>query len=359
MNTIGADTVQMLQAGLTEAAANFTALVVGNDAPEFSVGANLMLGLLEAQEGNWDEIDLMVRGFQGITQAIRYAPIPVVVATAGMTLGGGGEMALHADRVQPAGEADMGGGEVGVGRIPAGGGTVEMLARAVERAPNAKTDLAPFVQPVFETIAFGKVSTSAAEARQFGYLRGFDGTTMNRERLMADAKALALDRVREGYQPPAKRTAILVGGDGLLATLKLGIHLAWRGGRISDYDALIGRTLARTRRRRASISNDRERGLPARPGAGSVPAPCGERKRGADAAHAQDRQDAEKLMAPPPLVLIPGIQGDGIHAPRCDALAPPCRVLTFSLDEVDASRGFNRDKGLTATWITSSRCSTP
>ncbi len=245
MNTIGADTVQMLQAGLTEAAANFTALVVGNDAPEFSAGANLMLVLLEAQESNWDEIDLMVRGFQGITQAIRYAPIPVVVATAGMTLGGGCEMALHADRVQASAETYMGLVEVGVGLIPAGGGTVEMLARAVERAPNAKADLVPFVQPVFETIAFGKVSTSAAEARQFGYLRGFDGMTMNRERLMADAKALALDRAREGYQPPAKRTAILVGGDGLLATLKLGVHLAWRAGRISDYDALIGRTLAR------------------------------------------------------------------------------------------------------------------
>ena len=245
MNTIGADTVQMLQAGLHEAAANFTALVVGNDAPDFSVGANLMLVLLEAQEGNWDEIDLMVRGFQQITQAIRYASIPVVVATAGMTLGGGCEMALHADRVQAAAETYMGLVEVGVGLIPAGGGTAEMLARAVERAPNAKADLFPFLQPVFETIAFGKVSTSAAEARQFGYLRSVDGVTMNRERLMADAKGLALDRVREGYQPPAKRAAIPVGGEGLLATLKLGIHLAWRGGRISDYDALIGRTLAR------------------------------------------------------------------------------------------------------------------
>ena len=245
MNTIGADTVQMLQAGLSEAAANFTALVIGNDAPDFSVGANLMLVLLEAQEGNWDEIDLMVRGFQQVTQAIRYAPVPVVVATAGMTLGGGCEMALHAHRVQAAAETYLGLVEVGVGLIPGGGGTLAMLARAVERAPNAKADLMPFVQPVFETIAFGKVSTSAAEARQLGYLRGFDGVTMNRERLMADAKALALDRAREGYQPPARRTAIPVGGEGLLAPLKLGVHLAWRAGRISDYDALLGRTLAR------------------------------------------------------------------------------------------------------------------
>jgi 3-hydroxyacyl-CoA dehydrogenase len=244
MNTIGGDTVQMLHAGLEEAAAGYTALVVGNDAPDFSAGANLMLVLLEAQEGNWDEIDLMVRGLQRATRALRHASVPVVVAPAGRTLGGGCEIALHADRVQAAAESYMGLVEAGVGLIPAGGGTVEMLARAVGRAPGPRADLAPFVQPVFETIAFGKVSTSAADARQLGYLRPCDGTTMNRERLMADAKALALDRAREGYRPPPARTAIPVGGESLLATLKLGIHLAWRAGRVSDHDAMVARTLA-------------------------------------------------------------------------------------------------------------------
>src|SRR5205807_2237787 len=132
MNSIGADTGQMLLAGVKEAAANFAALVVGNDAPNFSVGANLMLLLLEAQEGNWDEIDLMIRGFQGTTQALRFADVPVVVAPAGMTLGGGCEIAIHGDRIQAAAETYMGQVEVGVGLIPAGGGTKEMLARAVE-----------------------------------------------------------------------------------------------------------------------------------------------------------------------------------------------------------------------------------
>jgi 3-hydroxyacyl-CoA dehydrogenase len=244
MNAIGGDTLQMLHAGVKEAAANYTALVVGNDAPNFSAGANLMLLLLEAQEGNWDDIDLMVRAFQGATQALRYSPVPVVVCPAGLTLGGGCEMALHADRVQAAAETYMGLTEVAVGLIPAGGGTKEMLARSVEQAPGPHADLMPFVQRAFETIGFGKVSTSAADAIRIGYLRDADTTSMNRDRLIADAKAVALERAREGYRPPAPRTSIRVGGDGVVAALKLGVHLAWRAGRISDHDALIGRTLA-------------------------------------------------------------------------------------------------------------------
>jgi 3-hydroxyacyl-CoA dehydrogenase len=244
LNTIGGDTVQMLQAGLKEAAAHFNALVVGTDGPEFSAGANLMLLLLEAQEGNWDEIDMMVRQFQGITQALQQAPVPVVVAPAGLALGGGCEIALHADRVQAAAESYIGLVEVSVGLIPGGGGTKEMLARAMEAAPVAD-DLLPFVQPVFETIGFARVSTSARHAREIGYLRSVDAETMNRERLMADAKALALERVREQYRPPARRNAIPVGGESVYAALKLGVHLAWRAGRITDHDAVVGRELAR------------------------------------------------------------------------------------------------------------------
>jgi 3-hydroxyacyl-CoA dehydrogenase len=244
MNAIGGDTIQMLLAGVKEASANFTALVVGNDAPNFCVGANVMLLLLEAQEGNWDEIELMVRAFQDATQALRYSSVPVVVCPAGMTLGGGCEIALHADRVHAAAEAYMGLVEVGVGLIPAGGGCKEMLARSVDHLPGPHADLLPFVQRVFETIGFAKVSASAADARRLGLLREADAITMNRERLMADAKAVALERAREGYRPPAPRTAIPVGGEGVLAALKLGVHLAWRAGRISDHDALIGRTLA-------------------------------------------------------------------------------------------------------------------
>jgi 3-hydroxyacyl-CoA dehydrogenase len=244
MNAIGGDTIQMIHAAIKEAAANFSALVVGNDAANFSVGANVMLLLLAAQEGEWDDIDAMVRAFQGATQALRYAEVPVVVATAGMTLGGGCEIALHGDRVQAAAESYIGLVEVGVGLIPGGGGTKEMLARAVDGLPPTHPDLLPFVQRVFETIGFATVSTSAADARRLGFLRDADAITMNRDRLIEDAKALARERVREGYQRRVPRAAIPVGGDSVLAALKLGIHLAWRAGRISDHDVVVGRALA-------------------------------------------------------------------------------------------------------------------
>src|SRR5262249_27754445 len=168
-----------------------------------SGGATVMLLLLEAQEGNWDEVDVMVRAFQGATQALRTAPVPVVVAPAGLALGGGCEIALHADRVVAAAETYMGLVDVGVGLIPAGGGTNRMLARAMGVGPDEK-DLLPYVQRVFETIGFARVSTSAADARRLGYLRDADDVTMNRDRLMADAKAIALARAGE-YVPPQPR----------------------------------------------------------------------------------------------------------------------------------------------------------
>jgi 3-hydroxyacyl-CoA dehydrogenase len=232
MNTIGGDTIEMLHAGLAEAADNFQALVIGNDAPNFSAGANLMLVLLAAQEGEWDDIDLMVRAFQGATMAIKRSAVPVVVAPAGLTLGGGCEISLHADRVQAGAETYMGLVEVGVGLLPGGGGTKEMLIRTGH------------AQTAFETIGFAKVSTSGIEAKKFGYLRDVDGITMNRDRLLADAKAVALDRVRAGYAPVQPRK-VKVGGPDVFATLSLGVHLAWRAGRISDHDALIGRKIAR------------------------------------------------------------------------------------------------------------------
>ncbi|MBP8274599.1 MAG: 3-hydroxyacyl-CoA dehydrogenase/enoyl-CoA hydratase family protein [Acidobacteria bacterium] len=233
MNTIGGDTIEMLHAGVQEASTNFSALVVGNDAVNFCAGANLMLVLLSAQEGEWDDIDMMVRGFQGAMMALKLSPVPVVVAPAGLTLGGGCEMALHADRVQAAAETYMGLVEVGVGLLPAGGGTKELLLRMGNP------------QTAFETIGFAKVATSGVEARKIGYLRDVDGVTMNRDHLIADAKAVALERVRAGYQAPQLRTDIKVGGPDVYAMLSLGVHLAWRAGRISDHDALIGRKIAR------------------------------------------------------------------------------------------------------------------
>ena len=245
MNAIGGDTVAMMRTGVEEASRNFEALVIGNDAPAFSAGANLMLLLLEAQEENWDEIDLMVRTFQSAVLGLRYAGVPVVAAPAGLALGGGCEIVLHADRVQAAAETYMGQVEVGAGLIPAGCGTKELLVRFTAGAPSGAADPLPYIQQAFELIGFGKVSTSAADARRLGLLRDADGVTMNRERLLADAKNAALELARPGYQSPPRPQAIPVGGAGVRAALDLGVHLAWRGGHISDYDAHIGRMLSR------------------------------------------------------------------------------------------------------------------
>ncbi len=244
MNAIGGDAIAMLEAGVTEAAKNHRALVVGNEAPNFSAGANLMLVLLEAQEGNWEELDLMVRAFQRAVMALRCSPVPVVVAPAGLALGGGCEIALHGDRVQAAGDTFMGLVEVGVGLIPAGGGTKEMVARAMSRLPSPTADPLPYVQQAFETMALAKVSASGPDAARLGYLTPLDTFSMNRERLIADAKARALQRVEDGYRAPQPRLAIPVGGESLAAALKLGVHLAWRAGRASDHDRTIGRVLA-------------------------------------------------------------------------------------------------------------------
>jgi 3-hydroxyacyl-CoA dehydrogenase len=231
MNAIGGDALDMLQRGVREASRNFAALVVGTEAQNFSVGANLMLLLLEAREGNWEEIDAMIRAFQRATAGLRYSDVPVVVAPLGLTLGGGCEVVLHGDRVQASAESYIGLVEVGVGLIPAGGGTKELLLRhGAQRA--------------FEAIAFARVSTSAADAHRLGLLREVDAMTMNRDRLIYDAKERALARAREGYVRPEKPLAVPVGGDAVRATLDLGVHLAWRGGRITDHEALIGRKLS-------------------------------------------------------------------------------------------------------------------
>jgi 3-hydroxyacyl-CoA dehydrogenase len=245
MNAIGGDTLEMLEAGVATASAGHAGLVVATEGPHFSAGANLMLLLLAAQEGEWDDIDLMVRGFQRATMALRRSPVPVVSAVAGLALGGGCEIVLHSDRVQAAAESYVGLVEVGVGLIPAGGGTKEMLARAMEAMPDPAGDLLPHVQRVFETIGFGKVATSAPHARQLRYLRDVDGVTMNRERVVAEAKKTVLARAAGGHQPPPLRPAIPVGGPDVYAALALGVHLAHRAGRISDHDAVIGRHLAR------------------------------------------------------------------------------------------------------------------
>lgn len=245
MNAIGGDTVQMIQFALKEMETNFGGLVIGNEAENFSVGANLMMLILAAQEQEWDEIDLMVRAFQNVNMAMRYASKPVVVAPFGLALGGGCEMTLHGDRVCAAAETYIGLVELGVGLVPAGGGTKEFLIRHLDRAGrNEEVDLFPFVKQVFETIGMAKVATSAREAQQMGFLRGSDRVVMNRDRLIAEAKQMVLDMSREGYVPGRPRTDIPVLGTSALATLKMGLYLMQQAGYISEHDVVVGGKLA-------------------------------------------------------------------------------------------------------------------
>lgn len=247
MNAIGGDTLQMLKFALAEVEKNFLGLVVGNQGPNFCVGANIMLMLMEAQDENWEELDMIGRLFQSSVMSLRYSPKPVVVAPFQMVFGGGCEMVLHADRVRAAAETYIGLVEVGVGIIPAGCGTKEMLVRALDSIPKGADDADPFpfVKRAFETIALAKVATSAEEARSLGFLSGDDTISMNTDRLIADAKKEVLALSASGYVAPQQRTDILALGLPALSTLKLGIHQMKRAGYISDHDAEIGTRLAR------------------------------------------------------------------------------------------------------------------
>jgi 3-hydroxyacyl-CoA dehydrogenase len=231
MNALGEDMVQMVATALDEVDRGFEALVVTNDGENFSVGANLMMVLLAAQEGEWDELDTAIRRFQAACMAMKYASRPVVAAPFGMALGGGCEVVLHAGHAQASAETYMGLVETGVGLIPAGGGCKEMLLR-LGKAKRA-----------FDLIGFGKVSESAAHARELGFLRQSDGLTMNRERLTADAKAAALAMVA-AWSPGMPRQDIAVEGAAGYATLKMGMKIAAEGGFITEYDGVVGEKLA-------------------------------------------------------------------------------------------------------------------
>jgi 3-hydroxyacyl-CoA dehydrogenase len=252
MNAIGADLIAMMHKGLKRLETDFDAMVIANQAVNFSVGANLMLVLVGAQEQEWDELHMAVKQFQNINLALKYASKPVVAAPQGMALGGGCEVSLHSARIQAAAEAYIGLVETGVGLIPGGGGTKEMLIRANEHAAGGEDlDLFHALKPVFEAIAMAKVGTSAEECRDLGFLRREDGVSMNRDRLVADAKEAALALVRGDYKPlaatwqeGAQTTQIKVLGEQFLTGAKLAIHMMLRGGYASEYDAHVGRKLA-------------------------------------------------------------------------------------------------------------------
>ena len=253
MNALGADIISLILQTLKPGGPGdaFDAFVITNDATNFSVGANLMLLLMSVQEEEWDDVDLAIRQFQGMTQAVKFSPKPVVIAPFGLALGGGCEISLHAASRQPHAELYMGLVEVGVGLLPGGGGCKEMLLRAVDSAASIRPDargesveLMEAMKKAFETIATAKVATSAHEARGLGFLSNSDRITMNRERVLSDAKARALELLRAGYEPPVMRTDIPAPGESILAALRMGVYLMRQGDFISDHELKLGTKIA-------------------------------------------------------------------------------------------------------------------
>ncbi|MBI2821589.1 MAG: 3-hydroxyacyl-CoA dehydrogenase [Acidobacteria bacterium] len=242
MNTLGPDALEMTRLAIESLNGQFQALVIGNEGEQFSAGANLLLLLLEIQEENWTDIDHMVRMFQQMTHSIKFAPRPVVTAPFGMALGGGAEVCLASRFCQPFAELYMGLVEMGVGLIPAGGGIKELLLKNLERSSAQPLDRV--MRQTFEQIAMAKVSQSAREAGAMNFIPAFAPVTLQRSRLVEDAKRQALYLASQAYRPPLEREDMLVAGSDIRAMLELGIHIMRRGEFISDYDAHLGRKLA-------------------------------------------------------------------------------------------------------------------
>ncbi|QIP11982.1 3-hydroxyacyl-CoA dehydrogenase/enoyl-CoA hydratase family protein [Spirosoma aureum] len=244
MNTFGQEVSEALLKGISLAEKDFRGLVVGNDSTEaFSAGANLGTLFMYAVEQEFDEVNLMIAQFQKLITRLRYSSIPVVVAPHTLTLGGGCEAVLHADRAVAHAESYIGLVEVGVGLIPAGGGTKEMAARASDLYQTGDPEL-NILQNVFMNIATAKVSTSAQEAREMNYLRSTDQIVLNRSRLLAEAKQAAIEMAEDGYTQPKPRTDIKVQGKTGIALFKAGITAMHMGRYISDHDRKIADKLA-------------------------------------------------------------------------------------------------------------------
>jgi 3-hydroxyacyl-CoA dehydrogenase len=244
MNALDEDIFAMISEGLDRAETDFDGLVVGAAGENFSAGANLFLVVMAAQSGMWDTLDGLVRKMQSLQLRMRYFPRPVVMAAAGLALGGGAEVLMHAGRVVAAAELYSGLVEVGAGVIPAGGGTKEMLRRLLN--PPMRTDNAlalPYLQRIFEQVGMAKVATSAEEARQMGILGTADRVVMNRDHLLAEAKCEVQHLAASGYRPPLPEKIYAAGRDAL-AALRVGIYMFKESKTITEYEAHIGGKLA-------------------------------------------------------------------------------------------------------------------
>lgn len=243
-NAIGFDIIQMIDYAVEEVDRNYKGLVIGNQGKNFCVGANLALILMEAQDDNYFEIELVVRRFQQAMMKLKYSPKPVVAAPFNMTLGGGAEVCLPTSYIQASSETYMGLVEVGVGLIPGGGGNKELYIRHLEGlSEGMKIDLQQVANKVFETIATAKVSTSAEEARQYGFLSQYDGISVNSDHLIHDAKQKVLSLYEAGYRPPVKKKIPVVGETGY-ATMLLGAQSMYLSGYASEHDLKIAKKLA-------------------------------------------------------------------------------------------------------------------
>src|SRR5690606_5513758 len=219
-NAIGLDIIQMINQAIDEVERNYKGLVIGNQGKNFCVGANIALMLMEAQDQNFFELDIVVRQFQQAMLKIKYSPRPVVVAPHQMTLGGGAEVSLPAAKIQAAPETYIGLVEVGVGLIPGGGGTKELYSKVLNSIPKGvKYDLQDVANKVFETVAMAKVSTSAEEAKELGFLNANDGISKNGDHHLYDAKQAVLDLYEQGYHPPVRKKIPVVGEAGYAVML--------------------------------------------------------------------------------------------------------------------------------------------
>ncbi len=243
MNALGPEVIEGLNTAYSMAEKDFRGLVIGNEGQNFSAGANLAMLFMFACEQEWDEINLMIAQFQNTMMRARFSAVPVVAATSGLALGGGCELSLHADNIQAHAETYMGLVEVGVGLIPAGGGTKEMVLRAADANIPGDPELNQ-LQEYFMNIATAKVATSANEIKQLGYLRPQDNITLNRNRLIADAKQQVIKIDEAGYTQPIKRKDIKVQGKTGLALFEAGILGMKFGNYISDHDVKIAQKLS-------------------------------------------------------------------------------------------------------------------
>ena len=244
MNTLDVDIFNMLQEGLDRTGQDFEGLVIGNEADNFSAGANLFLVVMAAQNKDWEQLDGVVKNMQDILMQIRYFPKPVVVAPLGLALGGGAELIMSASRVVASAELYTGLVEIGAGVIPAGSGTKEMLRRILN--PPMRTDDVqplPFLQRLFQQIGLAKVATSAEEARDLGILNPCDRVVMNRDLLLTEAKKEVLHMASNGYKPPLPEKIYAVGRDALSA-MKVGVYMMQQGGYITEHELVIASKLA-------------------------------------------------------------------------------------------------------------------